>query len=88
MTLADYQSELSEIWQNKRFSDSIAGKIYEGISTFGSEQISYKLPIESKAFLSCIVEHSKCSGQIVTDNYTHHCFCPYHRFFVREEDYF
>jgi hypothetical protein len=84
----DYQSELIEIWRNKRFSDAIAAKIYEGTNTSGSERSSYKLPTESKTFLTCIVEHSSCNGQIVTDNYIHHCFCPRHRFLVREEEFF
>jgi hypothetical protein len=26
--------------------------------------------MESKAFLACVVEHSKCNGQVITDNYT------------------
>jgi hypothetical protein len=86
MAFLDYQSELVEIWQNKRFSDSIATKVYEGTNAIGPGQT---VPlIESKVFSACIVEHSKCNGQIVTDNYMHRCFCPCHRFLVREEEFF
>jgi hypothetical protein len=84
----DYQSELVEIWQNKRFSDTIAAKVYDGTNIRGSELSSNKPLLESKAFLACVIEHSKCSGLIVTENYTHRCFCPCHRFLVFEEAIF
>jgi hypothetical protein len=88
MAQTDYQSELLEIWRNKRFSDSIAAKVYEGTNVSHLGQSSYKSLIESKTFLACIVEHSKCNGQIVTDKYSHRCFCPCHRFLVKEGEFF
>lgn len=86
--VADYQSELLEIWQNKRFSDSIAAKVYEGTNISGIGQNSSKPLVESKTFLACVVEHSKCNGQVVTDNYVHRCFCPCHRFLIQEKEFF
>jgi len=89
MARTDYQSELVEIWQSKRFSDSIVAKVYDGTNIHWSEHSSNNVPlVESKVFLACIVEHSKCTGQVITDNYIHHCFCPCHRFFVQEEEFF
>jgi hypothetical protein len=71
-----YDEELKEIWGNKRFADPIVANVYEGIN----RDKRHSPVIEIKTFLHCIVEHSKCNGQIVTDNYTHRCYCPCHRF--------
>jgi hypothetical protein len=68
MAQTDYQSELLEVWQNKRFSDSIAAKVYEGTNASGLGQSSCRPLIENKAFLACVVEHSRCNGQIATEN--------------------
>lgn len=71
-----YDEELKKIWGNKRFADPIATNVYEG--TNGSKQ--HDPIIESKTVLHCIVEHSKCNGHIITEHYTHRCYCPCHRF--------
>jgi hypothetical protein len=85
MTFADfctsYDEELKELWGNKRFADPIAATVYEGTN----RKLQDSPVIESKTFLQCPVEHSKCNGQIITDSYTHRCYCPCHRFFeIRE----
>ena len=86
--VADYQTELTEIWQNKKFTDPIAAEVYDKTDFSGTGQRSCKPIVENKTFLACIVEHSKCNGQVVTDNYIHHCFCPCYRFLIREEEFF
>ena len=68
MAQTDYQSELLEIWQNKRFSDSIAAKVYDGIKICSPES-SNKPLVEWKVFMACVVEHSKGNGKIITKNY-------------------
>ena len=88
MSQTDYHSELLEIWRNKRFSETIAAKVYDGTNIHRPEKWSNKPLIENKAFLACIIKHSKCNGQIVTDNYIHRCFCPCHRFFILGEEFF
>jgi hypothetical protein len=79
MVSPDYsenESEPSEILQKK-------GKRYEDTNIRSSRQVSHEPPIKYKTFLACVVEHSKCNGQIITNNFVHHCFCPCHRFLPR-----
>jgi hypothetical protein len=80
--IIDDQSEQVEIRQKRRSSDSY----YNNIRT--SRKDSPKHPVKYKTFLYCILEHSKCNGQIITDNFVHHCFCPCHSIRVRKGDFF
>lgn len=80
MVQTDYQSE--------GFPDSVKAKRYDDNTIRGPKYNDGKPPVKYKTFLACVVEHSKCNGQIITNNFVHHCFCPCHRFLVREEEFF
>lgn len=71
---SEYKSEPSEILQKKR-------KRYENTNIRTSRLQDSHRP----TFLACVVEHSKCNGQIITNNFVHHCFCPCHSIHIQKE---
>jgi len=76
--IIDDQSEQDEIRRKRRSSYSV----YDNIRTSGKDSPKYS--VKYKTFLYCVVEHSKCNGQIITNNFVHHCFCPCHSVGIRK----
>ena len=70
--------------ENKDLFDKVDG--LQGAQVYVHNHISQveNAVNQIQTFLYCVVEHSKCNGQIITNNLVHHCFCPCHRFHLQE----